>query len=62
MAITHPIYGLDSFPDEVKNLYKAIETLFSTSSIMLALCHEMIEKEEETRNDIVQLRQIYNES
>lgn len=59
---TPDIYGLDSFPDEVKNLYKAMETLFSTSSVMLALCHEMIEKEEETRNDIVQLRQIYNES
>ena len=29
---------------------------------MLALCHEMIVKEEETRNDIVQLRQIYKES
>ncbi len=59
---TPDVFGIDSFSDEVKELYKAIDTLFSTSSVMLALCHEMIEKEEETRNDVVQLRQIYKES
>lgn len=59
---TPDVFGMESFPKEVKNLYHAIDTLFSTSSVMLALCHEMIEKEEETRNDIVQLRQIYKES
>lgn len=59
---TPDVFGIDSFPKEVQELYHAIETLFSISSVMLALCHEMIEKEEETRNDIVQLRQIYKES
>ena len=59
---TPDMFGMDSFPDEVKKLYHAVDTLFSTSSVMLALCHEMMEKEEETRNDIVQLRQIYKES
>ncbi len=59
---TPDIFGMESFPEEVRELFKAIETLFSSSSAMLALCHEMIEKEEETRNDIVQLRQIYKES
>lgn len=59
---TPDVFGIDSFPKEVQELYHAIETLFSTSSVILALCHEMIEKEEETRNDIVQLRQIYKES
>lgn len=55
-------FGLDSFPKEVSELYHAIDTLFSTSTAMLGLCHEMIVQENETRNDIVQLRQIYKES
>ena len=59
---TPDIFGLESFPEPVQNLYQAFETLFTTSSTVLALCHFMIEKEEETRNDIVQLRQIYNDS
>lgn len=56
------LYGLDSYPESVSKLYYAIDTIFSTSTVMLALCHEMIEKEEETRKDVVQLRQIYKES
>ena len=56
------MFGIESFPKNVQELFHAIDTLFSTSSVMLALCHEMIVKEEETRNDIVQLRQIYKES
>ena len=59
---TPDIFGLESFPEPVQNLYHAFETLFTTSSTVLALCHLMIEQEEETRNDIVQLRQIYNAS
>lgn len=56
------VFGMDSYPQEVKELYKALETLFTTATTTLALCHRMIEEEVETRNDIVQLRQIYNES
>ena len=56
------LYGINSYPESVSKLYHVIETLFSTSSVMLALCHEMIEKEEETRKDVVLLKQIYKES
>ncbi len=59
---TPDMYGLESFPQPVQDLYRALDTLFSTSSAVLALCHLMIEQEEETRKDIVQLRQIYRES
>lgn len=55
-------FGLDSFPEAVKKLYHALDTLFSTASAVLALCHLMIEEEAKTRDDIVQLRQIYKES
>jgi len=59
---TADAFGLESFPQEVQDLYHALDTLFSTSATMLALCHLMIEEEERTRNDIVQLRQIYRTS
>lgn len=59
---TPDMFGLESFPEPVQNLYHAFETLFTTSSSVLALCRLMIEQEEETRNDIIQLRQIYNAS
>ena len=59
---TPDMFGLESFPQPVQDLYHALDTLFSTSSTILALCHLMIEEEEETRKDIVQLRQIYRES
>lgn len=59
---TPDLYGIDSYPESVTKLYYAIETMFSTSSVMLALCHEMIVKEEETRKDVILLRQIYKES
>ena len=59
---TPDAFGLESFPKEVQDLYHAIDTLFSTSTAVLALCHLMIEEEAKTRNDIVQLRQIYKES
>lgn len=55
-------FGLESFPKPVQDLYHAIDTLFSSSSAALALCHLMLEEEEKTRNDSVRLRQIYNES
>ena len=56
------IFGMESFPEQVKNLYLAIDQLFNTAGSMLILCGEMIKAEEETRNDIVQVRQIYKES
>lgn len=61
-SYTPDMFRLESFPKEVQDLYYAIETLFATSTTMLGLCHQMIKNEEEVRNDIVQLRQIYKES
>lgn len=55
-------FGMESFPEPVQELYQAFDTLFSTSSVVLALCHKMIEDEAETRQDIVRLRQIYKDS
>ncbi len=59
---TPDAFGLESFPQPVQDLYKALDTLFSTSATILALCHLMIEEEARTRKDPVQLRQIYKES
>ena len=39
---TPDMYGLESFPQPVQDLYRALDTLFSTSSAVLALCHLMI--------------------
>ena len=59
---TADVFGLSSYPKEVQDLYNALETMFSSATSTLALCHMMIEQEDTTRNDIVQLRQIYKES
>ena len=59
---TPDMFGLESYPPQVQELYYAIETLFVSASSNLALCHLMMEKEAEVRKDIVQLRQIYKES
>lgn len=59
---TPDVFGLESFPQEVAELYKSIETLFALSSNMLALCHLMIEEEAKTRQDVVRLRQIFRDS
>lgn len=56
------MYGIESYPPEVQELYNALETMFTSATSTLALCHLMIEQEAATRNDIVQLRQIYKES
>ena len=56
------MFGLESYPEQVTNLYKELDTLFTSASAMLTLCHLMIEQEQETRNDVVQLKQIYQES
>ncbi|MBR3624756.1 MAG: hypothetical protein IKN48_00120 [Bacteroidaceae bacterium] len=56
------LFGLESFSKEVQELYKALETLLSTATSILALCHLMIESVEKTRNDTVRLKQIYKDS
>ena len=58
--IQQDLFGLKSFPDSAHDLYNALDTLFSTSTAMLTLCHQIIEKEKETREDPVLLRQIYD--
>ncbi len=59
---TEDMFGLESYSDEVKELYDALETMFATASATLALCHLMIEDEEKTRNDVVRLLQIYHDT
>ena len=59
---TPDMFGLDSYPEPVRKLYEALDTLFTTAATSLALCHQMSQEESETRQDIVQLRQIYKES
>lgn len=59
---TPDMYGLESYPSYVKEFYDALETLFASAANTLALCQFMIMEEEETRNDVVQLRQIFKES
>lgn len=53
------LFGLDSFPQEAKELYRVIDTLFTSASTALGLCHQMIEKEKEVRGDPVLARQSY---
>lgn len=59
---TPDMYGLESYPRYVKEFYDALETLFASAANTLALCQFMIMEEEEIRNDVVQLRQIFKES
>ena len=54
------LFGLESFPQEARDLYAAIDTLFTTASMALSLCHQMIEKEKEVRNDPVLAKQSYD--
>lgn len=55
-------FGLASYDDAVQNLYNDLETLFTTATNVLGLCHQMIEKEDVIRQDTVQLRSIYSDS
>lgn len=55
-------FGLESFPEAVQHLYVAVDTLFSTCAVALSFCHDMMEREAATREDIVQLRQIFDET
>jgi len=59
---TPDLFGIESFPKVVNDLYEAIDTLFSTASTVLALCNLMIEKENEVRGDTDLLRRIFNDT
>lgn len=54
------LFGLESFPQEARELYSVIDTLFASASTALTLCHQMIEKEKEVREDPVLARQSYD--
>ena len=61
-ALEMDAFGLASYDDAVQKLYNDLETLFTTATNVLGLCHQMIEKEELIRQDAVQLRSIYSDS
>lgn len=59
---TPDMFGLESYPAPVGELYNALEMLFVSTTSNLALCNMMIEHEKEVREDSVQLRQIFEHS
>ena len=56
------MWGLASYDECVQTLYHKLETLLTTATTTLALCHQMIENEETIRQDTQQLKSIYRES
>jgi hypothetical protein len=56
------MYGLDSYGEVVQQLYVELETLLTSATNILGLCHQMIENEAMIREDVEQLKLIYNES
>ena len=56
------MYGLASYDDAVKQLYHEMETLLTTATATLALCHQMIENEKMIREDAELLKSIYHNS
>lgn len=56
------LWGLASYDDVVQQLYRQLETLLTTATTILGLCHQMIENEATIRQDTQQLRNIYHES
>lgn len=56
------MYGLTSYDECVQTLYHRLETLLTTATTILGLCHKMIESEEVIRQDTQQLKSIYEES
>ena len=56
------MYGLDSYDDVVQQLYHQLETLLTTATATLALCHQMIENEAMIREDAELLKSIYQNS
>ena len=56
------MYGLDSYGEVVQQLYVELETLLTSATNILGLCHQMIENEAMIREDVEQLKLIYVES
>ena len=56
------MYGLTSYDDAVQQLYHEMETLLTTATATLALCHQMIENEAMIREDMDLLKSIYQNS
>ena len=56
------MYGLASYDDAVHQLYHEMETLLTTATATLALCHQMIENEKMIREDTELLKSIYHNS
>jgi hypothetical protein len=56
------MWGLTSYDECVQTLYHRLETLLTTATTILGLCHQMIESEEKIRQDTQQLKNIYRES
>jgi hypothetical protein len=56
------MWGLASYDDCVQTLYHRLETLLTTATTTLALCHQMIESEEKIRQDVQRLKSIYHDS
>lgn len=61
-ASSHDLFGMDSYSKEVRDLYDAICNLFTTATSILDLCQKMMELEESTRKDIVQVRISYQKT
>lgn len=56
------LWGLTSYDDCVQSLYQQLDTLLTTATTTLGLCHEMIRNEERIRQDLPQLKKIYRDS
>ncbi len=56
------MYGLDSYSNTVQQLYVELNTLLTSATNILGLCHQMIENEAMIRDDVEQLKMIYHES
>ncbi len=56
------MFGLESYDELVQALYEDLDTLLSTATSILSLCHRMLEDEQNTRQGSEQLRKIYRES
>ena len=61
-ACVMDMYGLASYDEVVQQLYHELETLMTTATGTLALCHQMIENEAMIREDMELLKSIYQNS
>lgn len=59
-AYTQPLYGLESYPPEVQNLYNDMNRFFTLLRDSLLLCIEVIRQEEYIRRDADQCCDLYN--